>query len=288
MKAERFYSFLMRLYPRGFREAYGEAMVVHFGDLWREARGSGGFAIAKFWLGIGADTLVAAARVRFSERRKRSTGAGGLNVMKMPSFGFLFVAFLAPLLIGLGSWIWLQPKIYMAQARMEVGKINREFGKEKEKESYDPYFLQTMFEVLKSEAVLERVVSNLDLGKRFGDEFHSGRLKTAEAVSILRSRIEVSAARNTGLIELRAYSKDPSLAANIANQIAASFQGKQMGKATVEVVDAASRPLKPVRPNVPLLLVMGSLMCGVLAGVGALLLRLVMAGRGNAEAKVAG
>src|SRR5688572_24822734 len=109
MKAEGFYRVLLRVYPKGFREEYGEAMAQHFSDLWRDACGNGrAFGRLVFWGRICADTFLSAVRARFSEKRKGSTGLRELKIMKVPSFRFLFLAFLLPLLAGVAMIVWLQ------------------------------------------------------------------------------------------------------------------------------------------------------------------------------------
>jgi hypothetical protein len=47
--------------------------------------------------------------------------------------------------------------------------------------AFDPYFLQTEFEVIKSEVVLDRVIEKLDLNVVWGKKYNQGEpLKTAD------------------------------------------------------------------------------------------------------------
>src|SRR5262245_2037612 len=63
---------------------------------------------------------------------------------------------------------------------------------------YDAYFIQTEFEVMKSEVILGRVVTNLNLCTSWGEKFHNGSaLKTTEAMDMLRRRISLNPIRNT-------------------------------------------------------------------------------------------
>ena len=282
-RSERVYGWLLRIYPHGFRAEYGEAMGQHFRDLWRDARGDGAISMGNFWMGIVVDTLISAVRARFSERRKGSTGAAELNVMKVPSFRFLFLAFLFPLLAGVGMWLYLQPRVYMAQTHLLIERVD---GQKTEgtgmqingggDSSFDPYFLQTQFEVIKSGTVFEQVVRELNLGPRFEAMNGGMRPKDAEAAEFLKQQVKVIQRRNPNLVSISAYSEEAGEAAVIANKVAEVYRRVGIGKAKIGILDVASRPLRPVRPNLPVGVVAGSLMSGVLAAVAALLLRIAL------------
>lgn len=62
MNAERRYRLLLRLYPRRFREQYGDAMTDTFIDCHRHARSRG----LSFWLFVASDTVHAAAVQHFN------------------------------------------------------------------------------------------------------------------------------------------------------------------------------------------------------------------------------
>ena len=54
---------------------------------------------------------------------------------------------------------------------------------------YDPYFLQTQFEVIQSEAVLGKVIDDLDLNQAWGRKYAGGSpLKTSETLALLKAR----------------------------------------------------------------------------------------------------
>ncbi len=90
--------------------------------------------------------------------------------------------------------------------------------------SYDPYFIQTEFEVIQSQVILDKVVEDLNLNKTWGDKYHlDGPLKTAESRRILKGMIELRPTRNTSLIEIRVYSDNADEAARIANQLAKTY-----------------------------------------------------------------
>src|SRR5215469_14565410 len=73
--------------------------------------------------------------------------------------------------------------------------------------SYDPYFIQTEFEVIQSEVVLGKVIEALDLNQRWGKKYNGGqRFTTTETMGLLKRQIDLRPVRNTSLIEIRVYS----------------------------------------------------------------------------------
>ena len=93
-------------------------------------------------------------------------------------------------------------------------------------QGFDPYFIQTEFEKIKSKNVLYQVIEDASLnlieiyGTRMGADSY---LTTAEVFPTLLKSIDVRQSRNTSLIEIRAFDKDPELAADIANSIAKHY-----------------------------------------------------------------
>jgi succinoglycan biosynthesis transport protein ExoP len=90
---------------------------------------------------------------------------------------------------------------------------------------YDPYFIQTEFEVMRSELILSNVVVDLDLNNQWGKKFGGGEpFKTPETIKLLKGRIDLNPVRNTALIDIRVTSDKPEEAAKIANAIATVYQ----------------------------------------------------------------
>ena len=72
---------------------------------------------------------------------------------------------------------------------------------------YDPFFLQTEFEKIRSQKVLYKVIDNLKLNERWGERYNNGvALSKAETFDVLKGKIDVRQTRNTSLIEIRVYS----------------------------------------------------------------------------------
>ncbi|MHC1764195.1 MAG: protein kinase [Verrucomicrobiia bacterium] len=153
------------------------------------------------------------------------------------------------------------PKTYVSTARVhlqraagpDVAVVERVF---------DPFFVQTEMEKIKSSAVITEVIEQLELDKRWG-VWGGAALSKLEATKLLLRALNVRQTRNTSLLEVRFYSKYPVEAADVANAIAETYVKKQQGRAAI--VDRAFSSSTPVRPNVPLNLALGAAV-GVVLG----------------------
>jgi serine/threonine protein kinase len=192
---------------------------------------------------------------------------------------------------------FLLPDSYRATARIRVERPYLATAAEPSRLSsarYDPYFIQTEFEVIQSELVLKPVIEQLKLDERWGKRYAAGRkLNTAEALTFLKARLDLRPVRNTTLIEISALSESRDEAAELANAVAEGFRdfrtaplralnekrkdaeaGAQETSTPplsyqVELVEHAVPPLRPVRPNRPLIFVLGLIAGAVLGGLAA-------------------
>lgn len=156
--------------------------------------------------------------------------------------------------------------------------------------AYDPYSMQTEFEIIHSEAVLRNVIEDLGLNAAWGKKYAGGQtLKTMDSLALLKQRLEVRLVRGTSLIEIRVYSDEPAETAKLANGITKSYakytaEGRRGFR--VELLDKASPPIRPVRPNKPLNITLG-VVIGLVLGSGcagfAVWLALVFQRRRRAE-----
>jgi succinoglycan biosynthesis transport protein ExoP len=126
---------------------------------------------------------------------------------------------------------FILPETYMSKARIEVGKDTPDIGSILQPNApvgYDPYFIQTEFEKIKSTKVLHRVIENLHLQDVWAKRFGTETLKMGEAYKILVGQLDLVQSRNTSLIEIRAYSDVRQEAADIANEIARVYADERM------------------------------------------------------------
>ena len=172
-------------------------------------------------------------------------------------------------LSSVGIFMVTRPNEYRAIARI---KVHREvqFSGASDPVFSDPYFIQTEFEVIQSELVLGKVVEKLDLASAWGNKRGAGgKLKPVEAIGLLKHQMDLRPVRNTELIEIGVSGNDPAEAAKLANTIAETFREFRLdqnrllkveaekanwrGTAdVVEIIDRATAPAKPIRPDRPL------------------------------------
>ena len=184
-------------------------------------------------------------------RIRRLLGAssenGSASIRQLSGLALLGIGVL---LIVLGVRFAMGPTMYQSTARIRIDRDQSDgpaLADQRANPGYDPYFIQTEFELLRSELILGRVIDNLDLnhawgGKQLGGEqlkastgksltgaegrkgADGDRLKTWETLALLRSMIELRPVRTTSLIEIRVSSDKPDEAARIANAIAEAYQ----------------------------------------------------------------
>jgi hypothetical protein len=119
--SERVYRALLRLYPAGYREVYGEQMALAFRDLARERlRCAGARGLAGLWLGTLGDLVVTAPR----EHWAAVEGAlGGRQVVPM-RWGWAVLATLPALLcLGLGGLLLVGGITYDARRLIAFGLL---------------------------------------------------------------------------------------------------------------------------------------------------------------------
>lgn len=126
---------------------------------------------------------------------------------------------------------FILPESYSSTARVKVERDSTDIqglGQEAmgvSLQSYDPYFIQTTFEVMQSEVVLSNVISALNLNVEWGKKYFDGEpLKTSETMELLKDRMVLLPVRNTKLISITFYSDDKYEAAKLANAEAECYR----------------------------------------------------------------
>lgn len=130
---------------------------------------------------------------------------------------------------------FILPESYRSTVRIEVGKDTTDIAPllmgTQSQMAYDPFFIQTEFEKIKSKSVLYRVIDELSLGEKWARRDGYDKPYTQnEAFQLLTSKMDVTQFRNTSLIEIRVFSPDPEEAAQIANRIAEVYQDSRLSK----------------------------------------------------------
>jgi capsular exopolysaccharide synthesis family protein len=92
---------------------------------------------------------------------------------------------------------------------------------------YDPFFLQTQYEIIQSQNILYPVAEQLNLMKKWAPG-PGVELPTEIAFRRLKGRLSVRRFRDTSLIEITVMDEDRFLAAEIANRIAKVFESQRL------------------------------------------------------------
>ena len=185
------------------------------------------------------------------------------------------VVFLVVLIVSVAI-TFILPESYASTCRIKVEPV---VNSGTNGVAYDPYFIQTEFEIIQSQIVLDAVIAKLNLNVEWGKKYFNGQtLKSAEALPILKGRLSLAPVRGTKLIAITVYSDDRNEAAQIANAIAESYRDyrvtaagnsvlQSQKSALVEIVDKAEPGLAPVKPNKPLNFAIGAVAGAFLGSV---------------------
>jgi capsular polysaccharide biosynthesis protein len=295
----KIYERLLALYPMEHRREYGPPMAQLFRDqcrdAWTEARGWG---LALLWLRTSIDLVKTSTleHLRGLKQRKSMFNKIVLAFRSNPALRTIFLALSGPVFaLVLGSSIllaFLAPEQYASTARIKVQRTATDITPQSYQRyvvgSYDPYFIQSQFELIQSESVLGRVARKLNLAESWGKRSAGDALREVETIALLRGRVDLRPVRNTDLIEVSVYSKSAREASSIANALAETYRdlGSEQRQSTagvetprsrlVEIVDTAVPGLRPVRPNRPLTVFLGlfggTLLALLVGGVGTLVL----------------
>ena len=122
---------------------------------------------------------------------------------------------------------FILPEPYSSKARIKVERdVTDVAGVDGQRgfSGYDPYFIQTEFEVIQSEVILDSVIDRLNLNEVWGKKFNFPQFKTSDSRLALRHMIGLHPSRNTSLIDITVYSDDKQEASTIANEIAEVYK----------------------------------------------------------------
>ena len=277
------YQRLLVAYPRAHRREYGQPMAQLFRDQCRDAwRGGRGWGLTWLWLRVLPDLVKTSVLEHISTLNERKNMLDRLGMILRPRSApwLIFIAVFAVvflLVVATSTFItFILPESYCSTARIlvrqEAGEASQKLDAGTSLGPYDPYFLQTQMEIMRSQLILDKVIDDLDLKTSWGRKYvHTGGLRPEDVRTLLQSRIELFPVRNTSLLEIRVFSDQPAEAAQLANAIAQSYREYRSHLAPADIVDMAVPGLRPVRPNKPLniaLGVVGGALLAVTAGAG--------------------
>ena len=120
------------------------------------------------------------------------------------------------------------PKTYMSLSRISIEKDTSDIapllGMQSGPSAFDPYFIQTEFEKIQSQKVLDKVVTKCNLTEEWKHLNGGESLDSIAARKRLKKIIDIRQFRNTSIIELRAYDRKRATAQKIANALAEEYQ----------------------------------------------------------------
>ena len=279
----RLFERFLAAYPKEHRREYGPAMAQLFRDQCRDAwRHGRGWGLTGLWLRVLPDLVKTSVLEHLSTLKERKTMLERLSALlpprSVPRRVFIRVFAAVFLLVVATSTLitFILPESYSSTARMKLApgasEVNQAPGMPTGAGGYDPYYLQTQFEIIQSQMILGQVVNDLDLNHAWGQKYAGGQpLSPADTVALLKARLDLRPIRNTSLIEIRVFSDDAIEAANLANAIARTYQKHTTGNNRPDIVDLGVPGLKPERPNKPLniaLGILGGMLLALVAGAG--------------------
>jgi uncharacterized protein involved in exopolysaccharide biosynthesis len=154
-----------------------------------------------------------------------------MEIHRAKTLGFaLLLAGLA--LGGAGLWLLLSPAQYRATARIkayedgvEIENYWDKYPQKRPAAVYDPYVPAAVTENLRSDAVLGKVVTNLNLYLEWSQE-HGGDipLSAKDTINRLRCCVKIRLASLHHYFEIDATGRNPAEAAKIANAIAEAYR----------------------------------------------------------------
>jgi capsular polysaccharide biosynthesis protein len=228
--SQKIYQRLLFAYPRRHRADYGMAMAQLFRDqsrdAWRESRNWG---LLKLWLSVLPDlasTSILERLAALNERKTMNEKIANLSTFRTGPLSVFFTIFALVFFVVLLLSVvitYIQPEAYASTARIKVESDAP--AADAQTLAYDPYFIQTTFEIIQSELVLKRVIEKLNLNVQWGKKYFNGEtLKTPETVELLKMRLQLAPVKNTKLISITAYSDDKKEAAEVANAVASAYR----------------------------------------------------------------
>lgn len=139
-------------------------------------------------------------------------------------FQFL-VLVIGLILCGRGLWLLVSPAQYQAVVKLEIAP-DVEIGSDGNTYMpYQPYFYETEFKVMQSDAVLSNVVQTLNLNAEWSQRYaKGGPLQTSLTIELLKRHLTVGPEPNSKFVNIFVWDKDPNQAARIANAVAQAYR----------------------------------------------------------------
>ncbi|AFE10655.1 capsular exopolysaccharide family protein [Corallococcus coralloides DSM 2259] len=144
------------------------------------------------------------------------------------------------------AWTLRQPRIYAASTSLIIdvtaprildGEVKEVMGEERSNYWFNKEYYATQSEIITSRAVASRVVDRLGLSKDASflglpanqdPEERAKALEDADAVGLLRSRIQVVPGKDSRVMNIGVEDVDPARAALLSNEVAAAYMAENL------------------------------------------------------------
>jgi capsular polysaccharide biosynthesis protein len=151
-------------------------------------------------------------------------------MMKSTAVKPIVVVFLIlAVLVGVPGLVLLRQSAPQFQAAATVRVVRDEtdleqLGKLAPQGTDTAIFLQNQIEIISSDTVLQKVVTQLDLNQVWGQRYLDGqKLKANEAIALLRARAKIFPGGDPAQLQIQAISDQDAEAVKLANAIATAF-----------------------------------------------------------------
>jgi len=148
---------------------------------------------------------------------------------------------------------YILPESFSSVARIKIERDSPDTTgfEQYSPKSYDPYFIQTEFEVIQSEVILGKVIENLKLNEEWGKKYAGGQpFKTHETMELLKRFVHLTPVRNASIIEIQVRSDKPEDAARIANEIAETYQRHRL-QFNIDLLSSGIKALEQQQSELP-------------------------------------
>lgn len=145
----------------------------------------------------------------------------------------IFIVFILVVMTSIAATLLMKP-VYASMVRISVDKDKTDIrgldGSDQGRMTgYDPFFLQTQFEIITSQSILDQVIEDLNLVEEWQKKYGAGEPLTIDQVrKILSSSLDVRLSRNTSLIEIWARSDSIEESMRIADKVAEIYRDSRI------------------------------------------------------------
>ncbi|HEY1088539.1 MAG TPA: Wzz/FepE/Etk N-terminal domain-containing protein, partial [Archangium sp.] len=166
--------------------------------------------------------------------RENATLADFLNLLRLrKALIGLLLALVVVTALAVTAFL---PRWYLSTTKVKVEKPEGEVKLFQAQSSglFDPYFLQDQFRIMQSEKILYPVIERLGLNAKLAPAL--GATATLPSAVTYRylvdTMLRLESQRGSSLIEINVYAQVPQLAAQIANEIARTYEVDRIALAT--------------------------------------------------------